>query len=208
MSKISLLISVLIAVAIVVAAFFVPWVRIDTSLGRVSGGLVDSAGSVVEKILPGSEKITGALGKLTDTVFGFTGMEFNLVVRGKDIPRMVNSKSSKVALAFTSILSKDTGSLNRKSCLVYLPMLLAIMCGLLAVLGVENKIYIIAMTIISGLISGAGLYRLNTIDFSNLVVNIEILCGVWLTLYSFLFISMVGLFWIFVYKERRWRIRW
>lgn len=193
MSKILLLILTLIACAVVVTAFFMPWARVNVSL---------------EKILPAGEKIVDTLDEFAENAGNLAGIESGPVVKGKDIPVLVNNKSSKVASTFINLLFKNAESLERKSYLVYLPVLLAVICALLAILGVENKIYILVMTILSGLLSGAGLYEFKTLNFSSLVTNIEIMYGIWITLYAFLSIFIIGLFWFFVYKERRWRIRW
>ncbi len=194
MSKILLLVLTLIACAVIITAFFMPWARVNVSL---------------ERILPtGGGEIVNTLEGFTENVGSFAGMEFDPVVRGKDIPMLVNNKSSKVAVTFISLLFKNAESLERKSYLVYMPVLLAVICALLAILGIENKTYILIMTILSGLLSGAGLYEFKTVNFSSLVTNVEIMYGIWVTLYAFFAIFIIGLFWFFVYKERRWRIRW
>ena len=75
---------------------------------------------------------------------------------GYQIPKMVNDKTTKVALSLVQVFVKDAKDIDKKSYLVYLLPLFAIICSLLAALGLKNKIYVIIMAVIGGAISIGG----------------------------------------------------
>ncbi|MDP3786842.1 MAG: hypothetical protein Q8R05_04740, partial [Candidatus Omnitrophota bacterium] len=90
----------------------------------------------------------------------------------------------------------DAKDLDKKSMLVYLLPLLALVCIGLAAIGLKNKIAIIVMVVLSGGIAVGGLYNLMTVSLSNLAVQISIEQGLWQTMYAYLIISVIGIVWI------------
>ena len=118
------------------------------------------------------------------------------VVTGYNIPNLVNSETSKVALSLTQILFKSVEGLDWKSYLVYLIPLFAIICAVLSILGTKKKLYIIPIVIIGLVIFFEGVYNIKTADLSSMAVQISIQKGMWLTLYAFLFMALTGGVWL------------
>jgi uncharacterized membrane protein YfbV (UPF0208 family) len=119
-----------------------------------------------------------------------------MAVSGYDIPKMMNTKSSQVAVALASIFVKDAKDADMKSYAVYLMPILALVCVGLAVFGMKNRIALIIMAVISGGISLGGLFKLMTTDLNNAIVAISIEQGLWQILYAYLLICVVGVIWI------------
>ena len=195
MKKIILLALIVICALVVVHAFFLPWAKANTSATRVAKGLVSQSTGKL-KDTPFAENFIKIFNKTTDQVANLGDIEVKTAVSGYGIPTLINKKTSQVAIAIASVMFKDAKDLDKKSMLVYLVPLIALLCIGLAVLGLKNNIAIIVMALISGAISIVGLYNLMTINVSNLVVTISIERGLWQTMYSYLLICIIGIIWI------------
>ncbi len=191
---------VIIAGAVIVISFFMPWANIVTSVTGVSKELTTFARSKVGDV-PHARKIIGDLEKVTDAISGFGDIKLKTTVSGYKIPTLVNSKTSKVALSVVQIMFRDAKGLGLKSYLVYLFPLLGITCAVLAILGLKQKLFIILMAVISGAISIAGLYNLKTADLTSLAVRIHIESGLMFTMYAFLLIFLVGITWLILGRK-------
>ncbi|MFC1480044.1 hypothetical protein ACFL5Y_01195 [Candidatus Omnitrophota bacterium] len=197
MKKAIFLTMIIAASVVILAAFFMPWANVATSVTGVSQELLGavSKAPLAGKVVGDLDKITGAIGSMGD-------VEIKTVVHGNKIPAMVNNKSSKVALSLAQILFKSAEGLDVKSYLVYLAPILGIACALFGFFGLKNRLYIILLVVISGVIAIVGLYNLNTMDLSSTIVKIAIGKGLWYTMYAFLFMSFVGIAWIAL--DRPW----
>ena len=187
---------VIVAGLVIIKSFFLPWALASTSVGRVSGqvhrSINDSFGSLpfVGKVMAGIKETSGVVQELGADI------DINTVVSGYNIPRMVNNKSSKIALSFAQSFFGDVKGLDKKSMLVYLMPLLAVVCIMLAIAAMRYKISILLMLIISGAISIGGFYTLNTMNLSNELVDIVIGKGLWRTMYGYLWIFIISIFWL------------
>lgn len=179
---------VCVATALIIVAFFMPWATVATSVTGISKGLTGALSGT-----PVAGKIVGDIEKATDVIGQLGDVSIKSTVSGYQVPILVNDDTSKVAISLAQMFFKDAQDLDKKSYLVYLLPILGIMCAGLAILGRGNKISIILMILLSGGVAGAGLYHLYTMDISSLVVKISIKNGLWYTMYSFLFIAVVGL---------------
>ena len=187
---------IICASLVVIAAFFMPWANVNTSVTEVSKGVLGAVGDVPlgEKISSGISKAASFLGDLGD-------VEVKTVVTGKNIPELVNSETSKVALSLAEMLFKSVEGLDWKSYLVYLIPLFAIICAALSVLALKKKLFIIPIIIIGAGIFYEGMHNIMTTDLSNVVVKITIEKGVWLTLYAFLFMAITSGVWLFLERK-------
>ena len=194
MRKIISVLLVITAAGFIVAAFFMPWVSASTSVTRVSKEITNTMGPfgglpLFDELMSGVEKSVGMVRDAGD-------INVDMTVSGYDIPKMVNSRSSKTALSFVRNFFRDKEGLAEKSMLVYLLPLLAILCAGLAVVGIKYRSATISMLALSGVISLTGLYKLNTLHVSNEMVDIVILKGLWYTMYGYLSIFIIGILWI------------
>ena len=187
--------SIIVCAIIIIASFFMPWARATVSATKVANNMVNSASGKLQntsfggKFLQGFNQATNAIGNLGD-------MEVKTTVSGYDIPTMTSKKSSHVAIQLAQLLFKDAKDLDKKSMLVYLLPLFAIVCIALAVIGLRYKASVIAAAIIGGAIGIGGLYKLMSTDLSNLPVQISIETGLWLTMYGYLLICILSVAWL------------
>lgn len=201
MKKIAFVGLVIVAAIVIVSSFFKPWVRLSTSVTKISGELVGkTTGKIKEAPLAGKfvkelEKVTSAIGNLGD-------VEVKTTVSGYDIPTLVNKKSSKVAISFVQSFFKGAKDLDKKSKLVLFLPLFAILCVVLAIAGIRYKFAVVLMAVLSSLISLVGLYKLKTLDLSSLTVNITIEKGLWQTIYAYLFIFVLSIVWLATDKKQ------
>ena len=184
--------SIIVCALIIIASFFMPWAKATVSATKVAKNVANSASqntSFGGKFVQGFNQGTNAIGNLGD-------IEVKTTVSGYDIPTMTSKKSSHVAIQLAQLLFKDAKDLDKKSMLVYLLPLFAIVCIVLAVVGLRYKASVIAAAIIGGAIGIGGLYKLMSTDLSNLPVQIAIENGLWQTMYGYLFICILGTAWL------------
>jgi hypothetical protein len=192
---------VILGATVTVVSFFMPWATVATSATRVSKELTTAAGGPL-KDTPFAGKFIKQLDRATTAISEVGDIEIKASVSGYQVPKMVNDRTSKVALSLAQIFFKSTEGLDKKSYLVYLLPLSGIICGALAVLGLKNKLYVIIMAVLGGAISIGGLYNLYTVDLSSAVVDISIQKGLWFTMYAFLLIFLVGVAWLVLEKKK------
>ena len=187
--------SIIVCAIIIIASFFMPWARASVNATKVAKNLADSASGKLQntsfggKFLQGFNQATNAIGNLGD-------MEVKTTVSGYDIPTMTSKKSSHVAIQLAQLLFKDAKDLDKKSMLVYLLPLFAIVCIALAIIGLKYKASVIAAAIIGGVIGIGGLYELIATDLSKLPVQISIENGLWQTMYGYLLICIFSIAWL------------
>ncbi len=196
MRKIVLLALVVVCALAIVHAFFMPWAKASASATKVAKSLSNSATGGVLKNSPFAGKFLRGLNKATDKISEIGDIQIKTSVRGYDIPTLINKKTSQVAISIASIMFKDAKDLDKKSMLVYLLPLLALVCIALGVVGLKNKIALIVMAVLSGGIAAVGLYNLMTVNLSSLPVQISIEQGLWQTMYAYLMIFIIGIVWI------------
>jgi len=187
--------SIIVCAIIIIVSFFMPWARATVSATKVAKNLADSASSKLQntsfggKFVQGLKQATNAIGDLGD-------IKVKTTVSGYDIPTMTSKKSSHVAIQLAQILFKDAKDLDKKSMLVYLLPLFAIVCIVLAAIGLRYKVSVIAAAVIGGAIGIGGLYKLISTDLSSLPVQISIEGGLWLTMYGYLLIFILSIAWL------------
>jgi len=179
------------ASAAIIIAFFMPWATVATSVTGVSKGLTGALAKT-----PYASKIVGELDKVTDAIGAIGDISIKSTVSGYQVPVLVNNETSKVAISLAQTFFKGAKDLDKKSYLVYLLPILGIVCALFAFWGRENKFYIVLMALLSGAVGIGGLYKLYTMNVSSQMVKISIQDGLWYTMYSLLFICIVGIIWL------------
>ncbi|NQT22306.1 MAG: hypothetical protein HQ579_02590, partial [Candidatus Omnitrophica bacterium] len=196
-----LAILVIAATVVIVRSFLMPWAEVSTSATKVASDLTNAASTNL-KDSPVAAKFIKKLEKVTDAIGEFGDVEVKSEISGYDIPTMVNKKTSKVALSLVAILFKSAENLDKKSYLVYLMPLVAILCSLLAVIGVRRRWSIIAMCLVSGAISIGGIYNLKTTALPNAFVAITIQPGLWYTMYGYLAIFIISIVWMLLGRKK------
>ena len=196
MRRIVLLALVVICAVAIIHAFFMPWAKASASATKVAKSLANSATGGILENTPFAGKFIRGLDNATDKISDLGDIKIKTTVSGYDIPTLVNKESSQIAIAIASAMFKDAKDLDKKSMLVYLLPLFAIVCIALAVTGLKYKASVIAAAIIGGAIGIGGLYKLMSTDLSNLPVQISILSGLWLTMYGYLLICILSVAWL------------
>ena len=196
MRKVILLSLVVIFAIAIIHGFFMPWACASASATKVAKSLAGSATGGFLANTPFAGKFVRVLDNATNKISDLGDIQIKTAVSGYDIPTLINKKTSQIAIAIASVMFKDVKDLDKKSMLVYLLPLLALVCIGLAIAGLKNKITVIVMAVLSGGIAVGGLYNLMTIDLSSLPIQISIEQGLWQTMYAYLVISIIGIIWI------------
>lgn len=193
---------IIVCAIMIIVSFFMPWARATVSVTKVARGLTDSASGEL-KNTPFAGKFIQGLNQVTDVIGDLGGIEMKTTVSGYDIPTMMHKKSSHVAIQLSQIIFKDAEDLDKKSMLVYLLPLFAIVCIALAVTGLRHEISVIAAALIGGIIGITGLYKLISTDLSGLPVKISIERGLWQTMYGYLLIFILGTAWFVMSRKSK-----
>ena len=173
-----------------------PWATASASATKVAKSLAKSATGGILENSPFAGKFIRELDRATNKISDIGDIKIKAAVSGYDIPTLINKKTSQIAISIASIMFKDAKDLDKKSMLVYLLPLLALVCIALGVVGLKNKIALIVMAVLSGGIAAVGLYNLMTVNLSSLPVQISIEQGLWQTMYAYLIIFIIGIVWI------------
>ena len=180
---------------IIIISFFMPWARATVNATKVAKGLADSASGTLQNT-PFAGNFIKLFNQATNAVGNLGDIEVKTTVTGYDIPAMANNKSSHVAIQLAQVLFKDAKDLDKKSMLVYLLPLFAVVCIALALIGIRYKIAVIVTALIGGAIGIGGLYELVITDLSKLPVQISIENGLWQTMYGYLLICILSIAWL------------
>jgi len=189
-----------IAACVIIVSFFQPWAGVKTSVTAVSKELTDKADGEL-KDTPLAGKFIKKFSAITDQIAGLGDIEIKTQVSGYNVPRMVNSDISKVALSLAEIMFKSTEGLGWKSYLVYVLPVSAVLCVFLVIVGAKKRIALIMALLVSGGISLVGLYNLHTMDLGTIAIKVSIASGLWNTMHAFLFIAGVTLVWLIVDRK-------
>jgi uncharacterized membrane protein len=150
--------ALLILAAVIVLAFFLPWVSIE-SASRV--------GKITEMITRKAEKITKS----------FSG--FN-------VPQLANSSESELAIFILRLFNPGIKYADKKSYLIWvIPILAVIIAGAMLFLD-KNKWVNLAVALLGIMIFTVALYKIKTTDLNKLILKIDIAAGLWFTLLGYL----------------------
>lgn len=143
--------------AVVVLSFFLPWVIASSSqVGFVS------------KVLTGKEQSDVAR------------------ISAFQVPVYANGEESRLMISIIKILKPQIENADKKSYLIWLIPILAVIIFLLIFFIGDNPWVNIAIGILGVLIFVVALYKIKTTDLDKMVLQIKIGIGLWLTLLGYL----------------------
>ena len=193
-----LLILVAITSIFIIRSFFLPWATVDTTaLKALSEIRADTEGKTIKaapirKAAKRFRDLTYPIKKPLDTDIKqtVTGYEISSLKPYENLPSVV--------ISFMELLLKDVdNATNMRHLVLFLPGG-AILCFVLAILGLRFRFPIILMLVWSEATSIIGLYNIKsaiigaTSDFAHLTME----DGIWYSLYGFLFIFCISLVWV------------
>ncbi|MBD3264325.1 MAG: hypothetical protein GF375_04400 [Candidatus Omnitrophica bacterium] len=149
---------------IIVLSFFLPWVQVESS----------------------------QLGALTELIAGKSQKNIASVT-GLQIPLMANSENSRLIVKIAQIFNPGVKGVDKKSFLVLAVPGFAILVLVLCSLYGNKKWVILTWSLLSILIFAAALYKIKSTDLEKAVLQIRIGFGLWLILYSYLFMGILGI---------------
>lgn len=155
--------TIAILAVLICISFFLPWVHVES---QVVGGLA--------RIFTGTRQPT-----LT-TISGF------------DVPGLANGPDARMMISVIEIFNPGITDADRKSWFVWGSPLLAIAIALLSLITGRKKWFDLSLAIIGILIFIMGVYKIKAADLDKVVLNVKIGRGLWLTLYGYLGLGIVG----------------
>jgi hypothetical protein len=160
-----------ISAVVIIVSFFLPWINVES--GQVGA---------FSKILTGKSQAT------IDSISGFR------------IPILANSADARLMISIIKIINPNITDADKKSFLVWAIPVLAAVIFLLSLYFGKNRFLNLAFGLIGCAIFFVALYKIKTTDLDKLVLNVKIATGLWLILYSYLAIGVLG-FIAFVRKK-------
>ena len=156
---------ILILAAVIVVGFFLPWVSVESQ----------------------------QVGTFTKLLTGKRQASVDLI-SGVEIPILANSDESRLIVSIAKIFYPQVKDVDKKSFLVLIVPILAIIIFLLTLKLSKNKFVNILFGIIGIGIFAFALYKLQSTDLDKLVLQIKIGIGMWLVLYAYLGIGLLSVF--------------
>ncbi|MDD2679492.1 MAG: hypothetical protein PHO03_01640 [Candidatus Omnitrophica bacterium] len=164
MRNIPLILVVLFACVIFVS-FFLPWFNINSP-------------------------VTGTIFKMFNVKQDTSFME----VSGFQVPILANRSDSQFMVQVLQLFNPGVKDVDKKSWLIWGVPLLAVLLACACVFLKENRWFNLALGIIGVLIFAVGAYKLKTTNLDKTVMRVSIMPGLWLLLYGYLGMGLVGLF--------------
>lgn len=155
---------ILILVAIIVVGFFLPWVNVESK----------QVGTFT-KLLTGKQQ---------KTIHAISGL---------DIPVLANSDESRLIVSIAKIFNPDIQNVDKKSFLVLIIPVLALIILLLALFQGNNLWINLVVALVGCAIFFFALYKIKSADLERAILQIKIGFGLWATLVSYLLIGIVSL---------------
>lgn len=181
-SKRLFLIAAWVCAGATVAGLFLPWAHLslrDSSTMQQWG-----TGRIAVKIRRGADTISGDLPSPADIPRQVTGAQ---------IPQLANQGKAKVAVALFELFTEQRQRLGLKSYAVYLIPGIALLCAVLLTVWGQARAVAFGVAVGCALVAGLGLWKLLTADTKTLFVAITIGHGLWLSLWSYLGLSVAAI---------------
>ncbi|MCM8784470.1 MAG: hypothetical protein NC818_06880 [Candidatus Omnitrophica bacterium] len=154
---------ILVITVLIFIAFFLPWVHVES---KMVGGIT--------KVLTGKRQTE------ISNISGFS------------VPLLTNSSDARLAISVIKIFNPKVTNADKKSWLIWGVPLLAIIIFLLSLFLGVNRWFNLILAITGIIIFVFGAYELKTTDLDKLVLNARIGVGLWLTLWGYLGLGVVG----------------
>lgn len=154
---------VLTLAAVIFISFFLPWMRVESEqVGFFS------------KILTGKKQTKVA------SISGF------------DVPIMANDQDARLMISIIKIFKPNIKDADKKSYLIWSVPILAVIIALIYFFYGKNKWINLGLGIIGCIIFIAATYKLKTTDLDKMVLKITIAPWLWIILWSYLFMGLIG----------------
>jgi len=149
--------------ALVIIAFFLPWISVKSEqVGMVS------------KVLTGKKQA------VIDTISAFR------------VPILANGPDARFMLSVIKIFNPDVKDADKKSFLIWgIPFLAIVIFAVSHFFG-NNKWVNLIIGVLGAVIFIVAAYKIKTTNLNKLVLNIEMGLGLWLTLWAFLLMGVLG----------------
>lgn len=145
-------------------AFFLPWIHVES---KVVGGIT--------KVLTGKSQTE------ISKISGFT------------IPILANSQDARFAISVIKIFNPKVANVDKKIWLIWAVPLFAVIVFLLSLFLGKSRLFNLLIFLIGVMIFVVGSYKIKTTDLDKLVLNARIGPGLWLTLWGYLGLGLMGL---------------
>ena len=157
----------LLFAVVVVIAFFLPWVSVKT------------------EVATGLKKIVKLEIKGIPEQF--------ISISGFQVPVMANSKESRLMITLIKIFKPEIKNADKKSYLIWIVPILAVIMALIANLLKNNKWVHLAVGIIGVAIFGVAVFKIATTNLEKVVLKVNIEYGLWLVFVGYLGIGVMAL---------------
>ena len=152
----------LILVIVIFVSFFLPWVSIESkALGNVA------------KLLTGKDQTA------------------SYSISGFKVPVLANSDQSKLMITIIKIFEPNITNADKKSYLIWIIPLLAIVIYLVGNSSKANKWTYLAFGVLGILIFAGATLKILTTDLDKVVLKVNIGYGLWLVLFGYLGIGIL-----------------
>lgn len=195
-----LLILVIATSALIIRSFFLPWATVETSARNMAKAVRVTKKIQKEKV-PLMRRAMRSARSLVSPATSIRGINIKRTVSGYEITRMLNKGELDIETTFMEALFRGVQNINKKSYILYIFPLSAMLCIPLSLLGLWFRSPIIMIFAASEALALLGIYNLKlavtlTGPFGNLILQ----DGIWFTLYGFVALCAISVLWLIVHK--------
>jgi len=151
-----------VLVLLIIVAFFMPWVSVE------------------------STPLVGELSK----IFSKKEVSISQSISAYQVPMLANARDARLATSVIKILNPDAQDAGQKSSFIWGVPLLAVAILALSILFRKNKWVHLACAAAGISIFVIGVYRIKTLNLNQIILNVTIGPGLWLTLWAYLGIGV------------------
>lgn len=156
-------VAILVLTAIIVVGFFLPWINVESK----------QVGTIT-KILTGKRQAT------VEAISGFR------------MPLLANSEDARLIISVARTFYPDVTAIDKKSYLVWLFPIVALIILGIALNAENNKLINLIFGAIGIAVFVLAVYKISTTDLDRLVLQMKIGTGLWMSLWGYLGIGILG----------------
>ena len=204
MAKKVFVVLIILASALIIRSFFMPWVTVDTTVIKAAGEMAANPKNKMIEAEGLRIVFFKNLGSIFYPAFRRIDKDIEVIASGIGIPKLMNGEEARFIVPFMETLFKDIDDIERKSYFVYGFPIMAIMCIAFVLLGLRFRSPIILMLMLCEAISIIGIYNLKSAakaDIKATFTTLTIEPGMWYSLYAFLAIFIMSFLWLVFIKE-------
>ena len=169
--------------AVILAGFFLPWVRIETAGGTPISGLLHNVGRVTITVRRDGQTVTSELSAL---------QELPNRLSGAQIPQLVHHPNARAAMLLLELLTNTPSHWKLKSYGVYLVPGIALLGAILLTAFGGRPAFSVSLAVLCLGVAGGGGWKILTAKLPTQPIAVTIGPGLWISLGAYVALAIAA----------------